>query len=452
MTSTQAPNKSKPQLTGLGKWLGSMFALWVAISLGLAIQFHSSLQHMGERMDFASGPRRPNSHSTVDRADIRILNTKSEDTSCALLFFGLARSFVDKAYPAIQKHILVANPTCEVFVHTYDIQNEEQDAGSPRTVNANDVFRLTTRSNILIETEDDFREQRSVETFHPYIPIPSRWKTRDMDNMIRQWHSIDKVWNLMAQHESRRSIEFDKVAILRLDVIYTHPIRIDDGDELAVIPTMAYVPQNWNGLNDRLFYGSRRYAEIWASHRFDNAEGYIQWQKRAFPASKRRGLHSEGFMRYLLTIHGRVPLTIKPICIKRVRSTGNVVDSDCILLRPSSDPSNPFISRTSRGVFVIGMNTTVLASLLSATMALDIPHSEISEGNVRKQNEEWLEQQGRWNGYLSLPSSEIILTRAPQACRGTTSRMASTRRKQLLEVAAKGHWRSTATGLLSLSG
>lgn len=44
---------------------------------------------------------------------------------CALLFFGLARRFKEKAFPSIKKYIIDANPNCEVFAHTYDIGNED---------------------------------------------------------------------------------------------------------------------------------------------------------------------------------------------------------------------------------------------------------------------------------------------------------------------------------------
>ena len=60
--------------------------------------------------------------------------------------------------------------------------------------------------------------------------------------------------------------------MFRPDVLYTHPISItDDPIEKAVTPKMMYVQTKWGGINDRMFYGTREFASIWATERF------LQW-------------------------------------------------------------------------------------------------------------------------------------------------------------------------------
>ncbi|GFH53900.1 hypothetical protein CTEN210_10376 [Chaetoceros tenuissimus] len=350
------------------------------------------------------------------------------DSLCALLFFGLGRSFKEKAFPSIIKYLLHVNPSCKVFVHTYDVANEKGTH-----INERELSLLTNdASSIIFETEEEFRSQHNLTLFHKYFPTnvnSNNWKfPTSIDNMIRQWHSIEKAWKLMLNFENKRQLKFLRVGFFRPDVIYTHPISIVDQSEPAVIPSMMYFSQQngWNGLNDRMFYGTRKYGEVWATQRFCNIDNYIQWQQSEISHIRHdlRGLHSEDFMKYVLTTKGRLPLEIKNICFKRVRSNGDVLHCDCRYLETNNGNEYGKTEvdlrlNTAPRVIVLGMQrsgTSLLAGLLSHTFSWNVPgqvyhsskcnnvrcRSSYQNFHVVQQNEEWLNSQNvSWDNIKS---------------------------------------------------
>ena len=341
------------------------------------------------------------------------------DSLCALLFFGLGRSFLYKAFPSIKKYILGQNPGCKVFVHTYNVSDEHEASIDARDLSllTNDassilmnsvpdhkrIWRPSLRS-ILYETEEDFQRQKNVTFYRQFFPTGAvAWNfPTSMDNMIRQWQSISKAWELMESFETNRQLNFDRVGLFRSDVLYTHPIAIGDDSEAAVIPAMMYSPTRWSGLNDRMFYGSREYAEVWATHRFDNIEKYLQHQKsvrtRESKKNRFKGLHSENFMKYLLTVHGHMPLQMKNTCFKRLRSNGQVLHTDCNDFRSSDVNANEsmfksfetdMISRAAPGVIVLGMHrsgTSMLGGVLSNVFSWNVPGRTVTATKYKSQN------------------------------------------------------------------
>jgi len=284
---------------------------------------------------------------------------------CALLFFGVGRKFKQVVYPSLNTHILEQNPTCDIFVHTYNVTNvhggatlfthetsKTSSSGDniytehhPDTgrIDPNELKILTQGhpNRIRWDTEESFQNQRKVDFYRTLFPEPSGWNyPNSMDNMIRQWHSIASVWDIMEQHEQQTETKYQRVGLFRPDVVYTHPISINNESEEAVIPSMMYTVTTWGGYNDRLFYGKRSYAKIWATERFNSVNPYMKWQKKqqhldsdsSTSSENMYGLHSENFMRYLLTERWPMPLSIKDICMMRVRSSGLVLTNDCDLL------------------------------------------------------------------------------------------------------------------------
>merc|ERR1719464_2281026 len=111
--------------------------------------------------------------------------------------------------------------------------------------------------------------------------------------MIKQWHSIQGVWDLMRDHErlinfygkqenmNETSAYYDQIGYFRSDTYFPNPINIYEHD--AGVPDFGH----WlNGINDRLFYGKRKYAEIW-SHRFSFSDIF----EKSY-MSKKLGYHS----------------------------------------------------------------------------------------------------------------------------------------------------------------
>lgn len=338
-------------------------------------------------------------------------------SSCAILFFGLGRKMKDVAFPAIQEYIFDANPNCDVFVHTYIVMSARGRQGyedGKGLINPAEMMMLCEPANIMFETESDFQRQRNVSYYRTLFPRPSYWDyPASMDNMIRQWHSLHQVWGLMESHEESVQKKYSRVGLFRPDVLYTHPINI--GSEDAVIPSMMYEPTQWGGYNDRMFYGLRSYAETWATGRFMSVDSYLKWQMVNTNTSKQYGLHSEDFMRYLLTERFKIPVSVKDICFQRIRTSGLTLTTDCELMKSdiqhrSSQHNYSSNDEALPGVVVLGMHrsgTSMLSGLLVGALSLKVPGPHVSaavkgqnpkgffeNNDVALQNEAWLEEQG----------------------------------------------------------
>eukprot|EP00277_Geminigera_cryophila_P032001 CAMPEP_0173061988 /NCGR_PEP_ID=MMETSP1102-20130122/3544_1 /TAXON_ID=49646 /ORGANISM="Geminigera sp., Strain Caron Lab Isolate" /LENGTH=510 /DNA_ID=CAMNT_0013928561 /DNA_START=626 /DNA_END=2158 /DNA_ORIENTATION=+ len=185
---------------------------------------------------------------------------------------------------------------------------------------------------------DDFTHNHNVSDFHQYFPFKQKsWNYPvSLDNMIKQWNSIEKVWKLMVMHEQRKSGNnsinrndswYQRVGIFRSDVLYKNNINISDGSAV----TARF--QNFKLFrNDRIFYGIREHAEKWACGRF----GYVdQYMRTDF--GKKHLLHSETFLFQLMT-HWNISFSFRDICFHRVRATGYIMSTDCNYFHiPSTD-------------------------------------------------------------------------------------------------------------------
>jgi hypothetical protein len=119
---------------------------------------------------------------------------------CALIFFGLPKHFKDMCLPSIRRYIIRTNPTCDVYAHTYDIRSTSNARNGEETspVHPEDVFLLT--ASTAMDTESDFLAARNISYYRTAFPKPSSWVyPTSMDNMIKQWHSIDRAWKMMEE-------------------------------------------------------------------------------------------------------------------------------------------------------------------------------------------------------------------------------------------------------------
>jgi len=245
----------------------------------------------------------------------------SKKPACALLFFGLPRLFKMIPLPSILKYIVATNPTCDIYAHSYNVTSIANEKEKDIPIKISELRLLTP--NIVLDTEQEFLEQRN-QTLHEYYKhFPHHFGNwyfpTSMDNMVKQWHSLERVWDLMLQVDQN----YTQVGLFRSDVFYTNPIDIFDGD--AVIPQFASYP-----VNDRMFYGKFEYAEIWATHRFRNVPGYLgRAATGQLKTYARDTLHSEFFMRDGILHAMPVKVQRKDICFFRVRGTGDVLTNDC---------------------------------------------------------------------------------------------------------------------------
>ena len=116
----------------------------------------------------------------------------------------------------------------------------------------------------------------------------------------------------METKEAESGYPYARVGLFRIDVRYRSPIDLKDGD--AVVPNWG----DYGGMNDRLFYGARQHAKVWATGRFGQVDSYL-------PAHKNR-LHSETFMKWLMR---DIQPAKTPICFHLVRATGKILTWEC---------------------------------------------------------------------------------------------------------------------------
>jgi hypothetical protein len=279
---------------------------------------------------------------------------------CALLFFGLVKEFESTIFPSIDTNILQLNRHCDVFLHTYNLThmpiNNRSLETEPVLLDVSEALILTSDTDhVMFEPLSSFHKQRDGVLNHTKLNFHRQtWKgcCTSHENMIKQWHSIQQVWNLMKKHErqilmnvlkkpeetidSQRLHYYKQVGLFRSDVYYPTPIDIfDSGAAIANF-------HHYGGFNDRIFYGNYSYAEIWASKRFDFIPifetKYIFKTNRKLKkhewlavGKKRDGYHSETYLKHLLD-HYEVPVEKKDTCVMRVRSGPRIMVEDCIEL------------------------------------------------------------------------------------------------------------------------
>lgn len=266
---------------------------------------------------------------------------------CALLFFGLVKEFQSIILPSIKRNILESNKNCDVFLHTYNLTqvpiNSRSSETKPALLDVSEAFLLTKNDDqIMLEPLSSFYSQRYGILNHTKVNYHRGWGDccASHENMIKQWHSIQQVWNLMKSYERRiLSKTFDstdniidsqhrhyytQVGLFRSDVYYLNPINIFDSN--AATGNFA----QHGGYNDRFFYGNYKHAEIWASKRFHFVSTFEQKYMKTFNSTKKGkdGYHSETYLKCLLDYYN-VPVEQKNICVLRVRSGPRIKVTDC---------------------------------------------------------------------------------------------------------------------------
>eukprot|EP00980_Cylindrotheca_fusiformis_P020461 scaffold7514_cov67-Cylindrotheca_fusiformis.AAC.1 len=324
-----------------------------------------------------------------------------EHERCALCFFGLPRSYKTLVLPSIVEHVLKTNQNynCDVFVHFF--HKHKENAGRLNRggkIDPNEIFLLeqavqehlslssshpsntntnsTTTIQFIQDTDEEFLEKRKKE-LHRYHTTKNtydgnlsyaawkakgQWSEPVQDNMIRQWHSIDAAFNLMEQHATTNNIQYNRVAMLRSDVLYVTPIDIwelgnnhtttagTDAKVMDVTNTHFVLPAFANfPVNDRIFYGPYEAVKVWATKRFELVEERVK-----NPDLAGYVLHSELIIRdaVLPAIHKLrresddddfVQHVDPNLCFIRTRPNSVVLINDCFLGR--STVNLPFDSQ-----------------------------------------------------------------------------------------------------------
>lgn len=276
---------------------------------------------------------------------------------CAICFFGLPRAYKSMVSHGVQKNILETNQRhgCDVFVHFY-VKYEEEANGAKNVggkLDPTEILQLedavsqvtplaTTR--FVNDTEAQFMEKRKVEvnrylntydstgnlSYYPWSR-GEHWNAGFSSNLVRQWHSIDAVFQLMERHAGEKNIKYTRVGMFRSDVMYLTPIDIMKLDKKTmdveqnqfVIPIFEAYP-----VNDRMIYGPYEAVKVWSTKRFELIEERVK-----DPNAAGNVMHAESFMAesiFPAIENLGYPLHLNPdICFLRTRSNTMVILSDC---------------------------------------------------------------------------------------------------------------------------
>jgi hypothetical protein len=312
--------------------------------------------------------------------------------TCAIMFFGLPRSFKSLVLPSIVRNIVKPNLQyhCDYYVHYYNTSFENPGrssvAGGP--VNPQEIFLLnnairqvTNEYNIrqsslssnysitptphiaFAETSDDefYRQYSDLVTNYTNatdnatgqpLYIPQYESGVVIENIIKMWHSQHTVWNLAMDH----TIQYDRVAMLRSDVVFMNPVDVwstgkyeynhtsnkmqerkltprkpilDINNTHVVIPAFAAQP-----VNDRAIIGPTAAVKYWATERWNLIDYHVNDVVPALVPGK--GMSSERFLAFSLfpTMLHEVPSISEIVedpywCFARARVQSLVWILDC---------------------------------------------------------------------------------------------------------------------------
>lgn len=324
---------------------------------------------------------------------------------CALLFFGLPRAYTTLVLPSLRRNVLQRNPHCDVYLHTYRLQEETAGrsgaGGTLRVEEAVQALRDTVQQvykessssryykggrppplvRFVADTEEVFWDQyrpllnklRNTTLaggnflYFPYKATTYRYPTT-LDNIIKMWHSLQRVYELTAGRTYRR------MAVLRSDVLYLTPIDLDRIPDLStqassssvahlkpyqyaedVLPfkdtvdnTLVIPAFGRHPISDRLLIGPQESVRQYCTTRFDRLEEHAHYMQQHQPGW---GLHSERFVARLLdnvtATMGYTLLEHPTLCFLRSRADESVWMSDC----------HPRVSAPSLAVVTFGRTT-----------------------------------------------------------------------------------------------
>lgn len=326
----------------------------------------------------------------------------SKSSRCAINLYGLPRGFKDHVLPSLVEHVVKTNMPyrCDYFVHYYNKTEESSGrSGVGGSIDPGDVLLLKKaveqvhqdnvhlqldqemppRVDFVWDTDDDFwtarmdtlnyinnYPERHNTTKNPYYSDQSGYDNNTMVNILKMWHSQTRVFGLMEETAGKQqSLQYSRVAMLRLDVVYMTPIDIykvprdpapeqysvhnsapgtswkhpmknpitrpdyyfyDADNKYVVIPGFASFP-----INDRMIMGPYEVIKFWATERWNLHQDYIQLitTVRSKAGLRKYGLHDERMLAHLLVPLMRqrfhVPIMIdRNLYFLRVRADGSI--------------------------------------------------------------------------------------------------------------------------------
>mmetsp|Transcript_14300 Transcript_14300/g.39761 ORF Transcript_14300/g.39761 Transcript_14300/m.39761 type:complete len:452 (-) Transcript_14300:44-1399(-) len=300
---------------------------------------------------------------------------------CAILLFGLPRAFRRLVLPSLKKHVIGTNKRygCDWFVHWYtdskempsrsgfgggidtfamlttalkhailaDNSKPEREPEMKFATDTNATFweqHSSLMHRILTEKgKRAFRREHSVDPRLLYWPVKDNsYNAQTLANVVKSWHSIQRSFELALKGGKK----YDRVAVLRSDVMYLTPIDIwarapimgsnhtssqqgaislqyDVNNQYTLVPGgFGMFP-----VNDRFVVGPAKSVQVWATKRFSLLKEHVH--KTILEKDPGFGMHNERFLS-----HSIFPLISNleydmNLCLVRVRADSSVWVNDC---------------------------------------------------------------------------------------------------------------------------
>jgi hypothetical protein len=299
---------------------------------------------------------------------------RQQETRCAINLYGLPRAFSSLVLPFLKRNVIIPNAQyhCDYFIHFHYLRVEQQGRSSAGgKLNPDEILEVkdviesvandrrfsgkngyTPTIEFFNRSDADFWSERAEfinKTHHArttdgsnYLYYPWKKKTFNWDtmyNIVKMWDALECVWNLMEESAKRRNVVYDRVAMLRNDVLFVTPIYMygppakmgwdlqiqgtvgnnnpRQFNTTAIIPAFQKFP-----INDRAVVGPYEAVRIWSSERFSLVGEHVKMIERKKPGF---GIHDETFLN----------LTIFPEMINQGYSV--VEDNEICFLRARPD-------------------------------------------------------------------------------------------------------------------
>eukprot|EP00980_Cylindrotheca_fusiformis_P000569 scaffold147_cov113-Cylindrotheca_fusiformis.AAC.3 len=275
---------------------------------------------------------------------------------------------------SIEQNILIPNARhhCDIFVHYFD-QTEEYAGRFNRggTIDSSEIFLLkavarnvsdlydyggTSKEDAALknpisviiqgETDEQFwkKRQTQLDRYKSALnkngePLYFPWRAHNytnttLDNIVRQWHSIDAVFQLMQDHGEQNDIHYSQVGMFRNDAMYLSPIdvyRLDMKHSSNNLRNYTVVPSfGSHPINDRMIYGPLEPIKIWATKRFEMIEqraeqakdpGFEMQSERFLNALIFPAMEKMGYPTWINT----------DVCFIRTRASSTALLDDCVI-------------------------------------------------------------------------------------------------------------------------
>lgn len=253
----------------------------------------------------------------------------SASPRCALLLYGLPKYFQGVSYPSIVDRIVrhVRVPV-DIFVHTYDVRTTTNPRNGEAQCPLYPEEALTcTPVAWRLEASQDRVDADLDPLFHALCAYGDAWSNGfvSLRNALRQYHSINGAYALMAAHVHSTGRPYAMVIASRMDMLYLDDLAVEVLQRGEPGANDIYLPDfhEFGGVNDRFAAGGPEAMRVYCQARLD-------WTV-AFCADRARAMHSESFLAWRLAAAPAVRVHKMRFRLRRIRANGYIHDAELLV-------------------------------------------------------------------------------------------------------------------------